>query len=48
MENASQQKELAILKQLCDGHFQHDNVCRVLDVSISKAPVTTSSGILLL
>ena len=43
-ESKTQLKELAILKQLCEGHFAHDNVCKVFDVSLDKASVTDSRG----
>lgn len=43
-ESKTQLKELAILKQLCEGHFAHDNVCKILDVSLDKAPVTDVRG----
>ena len=44
-ESKTQLKELAILKQLCEGHFAHDNVCKILDVSLDKAPVTDLRGL---
>ena len=44
-ESKTQLKELAILKQLCEGHFAHDNVCKVFDVSLDKAAVTDSRGV---
>lgn len=43
-ENASQEKELAILKKLSQGRFSHDNICAVLDVCTEKAPVLAWSG----
>lgn len=46
-EGASQQKELAVLRELCEGHFNHDNLCRVLDVSLDRAPVLSWKGALL-
>lgn len=44
-EGASQQKELAVLRELCVGHFHHDNLCRVLDVSLDRAPVLSWNGV---
>ena len=46
-EGASQRKELAVLRELCEGHFNHDNLCRVLDVSLDRAPVLSWKGALL-
>ena len=46
-EGASQQKELAVLRELCEGHFNHDNLCRVLHVSLDRAPVLSWKGALL-
>jgi serine/threonine protein kinase len=43
-DSDSQHKELAILKELCDGHFEHENLCRVLDVCVHRAPVTNPTG----
>lgn len=43
-ENASQRKELAVLKKLCEGHFHHDNLCRVLDTSLERVPVVSWRG----
>ena len=39
VENKDQLKELAILKEFVKGHFDHENLCQVLDVSLHKAPV---------
>ena len=36
-----------MLRELCEGHFNHDNLCRVLDVSIDRAPVLSWKGALL-
>ncbi|XP_019864502.1 PREDICTED: uncharacterized protein LOC100641450 isoform X1 [Amphimedon queenslandica] len=46
-ESQSQRKELVILKQLCEGHFEHDYICRVLDVCIDRSPVLNGSGVVL-
>lgn len=39
VENKDQLKELSILKEFVKGHFDHENLCQVLDVSLTKAPV---------
>ena len=36
-----------MLRELCEGHFNHDNLCRVLDVSLDRAPVLSWKGALL-
>ena len=33
-----------MLKQLKDGHFSHENLCTVLDVSLKHAPVSRRDG----
>ena len=33
-----------MLRELCEGHFNHDNLCRVLDVSLDRAPVLSWKG----
>ena len=43
-DSDTQCKELSILKTLCDGHFNHENLCTVLDVCVDRAPVTTTTG----
>ena len=35
-----------MLRELCEGHFNHDNLCRVLDVSLDRAPVLSWKGAL--
>ena len=47
VENKDQLKELAILKEFVDGHFDHENLCQVLDVSLKKAPVLLGEQVLL-
>lgn len=46
VENKDQLKELAILKEFVEGHFEHDNLCQVLDVSLKKAPVLSGKQML--
>ena len=36
-----------MLRELCEGHFNHDNLCRVLHVSLDRAPVLSWKGALL-
>ena len=43
-DSENQRKELAVLKELCDGHFNHENICSILDVCVKKSPVTTVQG----
>ena len=43
-DSRAQRKELAILKELCLGHFSHDNLCTVLDVSTDAAPIHNFRG----
>ena len=43
-ENSAEEKELSVLKRLKDGHFSHENLCAVLDVSLKHAPVTRRDG----
>ena len=43
-ENASQRKELDILKKLSAGNFCHDNLCAILDVCSDRAPVSDWRG----
>ena len=47
VENKDQLKELAILKEFVRGHFDHENLCQVLDVSLNKAPVLSGEETLL-
>ena len=44
VENKDQIKELTILKEFVDGHFEHDNLCRVLNVSLKKASVMSGQS----
>ena len=43
-ESPAEEKELSVLKQLRDGHFSHENLCTVLDVSLKHAPVSRRDG----
>lgn len=35
---------MLILKEMCEGHFEHQNICRVLDVCLERGVVATPEG----
>ena len=43
-ESPAEERELSVLKRLKDGHFSHENLCAVLDVSLKHAPVSRIDG----